>query len=160
MLRNLPLVVEANVNGTDVKVEVNTGASRSTIIKMKTYNTIKRKSDSLTYTNSKLRTYSRDVIKLEGMSEVSFMYENQCLVVPFIVDNTKGPSLLGRNVLGLLRLNWERLLNVCYIEEIVRTENCLNKILSDYKEVFKSKMGTLKGFEVELTVGLDCKPKF
>ena len=45
------------------------------------------------------------------MIEASFMYENQCLVVQFIVANTKGPILLGRDVLRLLRRekckNWE-----------------------------------------------------
>ena len=85
-------------------------------------------SDSLTYTNSKLRTYSGDLIKPEGMIEESFLYENQCLVVLFIVANTKGPNLLVRDVLRLLWLNWEKLLNVYYVEENVRTENCLNKI--------------------------------
>ena len=105
--RNPPLVVEAKIHGTDVKMEVDTGPSKS-IINMETYNTIKRKSDSLTYTNSKLRTYSGDLIKPEGMIEASFMYENQCLVVPLIAANTKGPNLLGRNVLRLLRLNWEK----------------------------------------------------
>ena len=58
----------------------------------------------------------------------------------FIVANTKGPNLLGRDVLRLLRPHREKLLNAYYIEENVRTENCLNKILSDYKEVFKSEM--------------------
>ena len=94
MLRNPLLVVEAKISGADVKMEVDTGASKS-IINMETYNTIKRKSDSLTYTNSKLRTYSGDLIKPEGMTEASFMYENQCFVVLFIVANTKGPNLLG-----------------------------------------------------------------
>ena len=95
---------------------------------METYNAVKCKSDSLTYTNSKLRTYSGDLIKPEGMIEESFLYENQCLVVLFIVANTKGPNLLVRDVLRLLWLNWEKLLNVYYVEENVRTENCLNKI--------------------------------
>ena len=94
MLRNPLLVVEAKISGADVKMEVDTGASKS-IINMETYNTIKRKSDSLTYTNSKLRTYSGDLMKPEGMTEASFMYENQCFVVLFIVANTKGPNLLG-----------------------------------------------------------------
>ena len=147
MSRNPPLVVEAKINGTDVKMEVDTGASKS-IINMETYNTTKRKCDSLTYTNSKLRTYSGDLMKPEEMIEASFMYENQCLVVQFIVANTKGPNLLESDVLRLLRLNWEKLLNAYNAEENVRTENCLNKILSGYKEVFKSEMGTLKGFEV------------
>ena len=48
MLRNLPLVVEPKINGTDIKMEVNTGAS-SSIINMDTHNAIKHKSDSLTY---------------------------------------------------------------------------------------------------------------
>ena len=56
----------------------------------------------LTYTNSKLRTYLGDFIKPEGMTEASFMYENQCLVVWFIAANTKSPNLLGRDVLRLL----------------------------------------------------------
>ena len=51
-------------------------------------------------------------------------------------------------------------MNVYYVEENVRTENCLNKILSDYKKFFKSEIGSLKGFEVEITVDPDCKPKF
>ena len=46
MLRNLPLVEEANISGTDIKMEVSTGASRSTI-NMETYNNIKCKSDLL-----------------------------------------------------------------------------------------------------------------
>ena len=111
MSRNPPLVVEAKINGMDVTMEVDTGASKS-IINMETYNTIKRKSDSLTYTNSKLRTYSGYLVKPEGMIEVSFKYGNRCLVVLFIVANTKGPNLLGRDVLRLLQLNWEKLFNV------------------------------------------------
>ena len=47
------------------------------------------------------------------------MYENQCLVVSFIVVNTKGTNLLGKCVLRLLLLHWERLLNVYYVEENV-----------------------------------------
>ena len=45
MLRNPPLVVEAQINGTDINMEVDTGASRS-IINMETYNAVKRKSRS------------------------------------------------------------------------------------------------------------------
>ena len=62
MARNLPLVVEAKMNGTDIKMEVNTGASTS-IINMETYNAIKCKSNSLKFTNSKLRTYLGDFYK-------------------------------------------------------------------------------------------------
>ena len=53
MSRNLPLVVEVKIYGTDIKMVVDTHVSRS-IVNMDTYNAIKRKSDSLTYTNSNL----------------------------------------------------------------------------------------------------------
>ena len=88
LLKNPPLVVNTNINGTDIKMEVDTGASRS-IINVETYNTIKCRSDSLTYTNTKLRNYSADVIKQEEIIEVSFMYKNQCLVASLIVAKTK-----------------------------------------------------------------------
>ena len=101
MLRNLPLVVEAKINGTDIKMEADTGASKC-IINMEIYNAIKCKSDLLTYTNSKLRTYLGDLVKLERIIEASLMYENQCLVVLFIVANTKSPNLLRSDVLRLL----------------------------------------------------------
>ena len=106
MSRNLPLVVEVKIYGTDIKMVVDTHVSRS-IVNMDTYNAIKRKSDSLTYTNSKFRTYFGDCIKLETIIEASFMYHNQGLVVLFIFANTKGLNLLGRDV---VRLSNERLL--------------------------------------------------
>ena len=56
--RNLLLVVEANITGIYIKIEVDTA-----IVNMEIHKTIKHKSDSLTYTNSKLRTFSGDVIK-------------------------------------------------------------------------------------------------
>ena len=58
-------------------------------------------------------------------------------------------NLLESDVLRLLQLNWKGLLNVYYVEENVRSENCLNIMLAEYKEVFKSEMGTLTGFEVK-----------
>ena len=103
MPRNLPLVVEAMINGTYIKIEVDTSASRS-VINMDTYNTTNSKSDSLTYINSKLRTYSGVSTKPEEMIEASFMYKTQYLVVSFIAANTKGQNLLGRGILRFLQL--------------------------------------------------------
>ena len=56
--RNLLLVVEANINGIYIKMEADTA-----VVNMEIHKTIKRKLDSLAYTNSKLRTFSGDVIK-------------------------------------------------------------------------------------------------
>ena len=45
-------------------------------------------SDLLTNTNSRLKAYSMDAIKWEGMIGASLMYENQYLVVPLLLTNT------------------------------------------------------------------------
>ena len=67
-------------------------------------------------------------------------FQQYFLVVIFLAANTKGPNLLGRDILRLLQFSWERLLNVYYVEENVGTENCLNKLLPEYTEAFKFKM--------------------
>ena len=56
-------------------------------------------------------------------------FQQYFLVVIFLAANTKGPNLLGRDVLRLLQFSWERLLNVYYVEAYV-----------DYTEAFKFKM--------------------
>ena len=52
------------------------------------------------------------------MIEASFMYENQCLVVPFIVADTKGPNLLGRDVFAII---------TAYLGRIIKCLLCREK---------------------------------
>lgn len=110
--------------------------------------------------SGQLRTYSVDLIKPIDNLDGQLVYNNQNLNVSFIVADTKGPNLLRRGIMRLLKLNWEKLLDINTVREIVTTEEKLKKILSEYDELFKSDLTWLKGVEIELTVNLDYESKF
>ena len=67
--------------------------------------------------------------------------------------------MLCRDILRLLRLNWEKLFDINNVTEIVTTEKKLKEIFSEYDLIFKLDLGTLKGVQVELTVNPGCEPK-
>ena len=68
-----------------------------------------------------------------------------------IVAGEEGPSLLGRNWLSSLRLDWNSILNL--------QDSRLDGLLSTYSSVFTEKLGTLKGFKAKIYVS-DHKPIF
>ena len=68
------------------------------------------------------------------------MKKNECLIIslsPMLVAET----FWGRNVFKNLCLNWENLFSVF----VCKTSNSeLNDLISQYNDVFKSEIGTLK----------------
>ena len=140
-------------------MEVDTGASVS-LINVSMFNQIKNQNDSIFLTKSKLRTYTSEVVTPTGEVKVNTEYKNQSLCIPVIVMKNR-PNLLGRDILKILQSNWFELFNI-YVSEIsaVYENESLKKILSDYKEISKPELGTLKGVEITLHVDLDAKPCF
>lgn len=74
----------------------------------------------------------------------------------FLLTVKKSPNLLGRYILGALRLNWQRVL-----DSFTFSENCtdfdsvtLKKILSEHRNAFTYELGTLKGVQVDIPVFL------
>ena len=104
-----------------MRVEVDTGVSES-IINMETYQEIKCKSDNLMPVNNQLRAYSEEIIKFIGKLYGELVYNNHIFNVSFIVADTKGPNLLGRDILGLMKLKWGKLLDINNVREFVTTE--------------------------------------
>ena len=63
------------------------------------------------------------------------------------------PSLLGRNWLEYLHLNWKAILAISPAPE-------LQNILQKNAEVFKEELGTLQNFKVKLYVDPKVKPRY
>ena len=156
---NPPVRVELNINNKPIVMEVDTGASVS-LINVSMFNQIKNQNDSIFLTKSKLRTYTSEVVTPTGEVKVNTEYKNQSLCIPVIVMKNR-PNLSGRDILKILQSNWFELFNI-YVSEIsaVYENESLKKILSDYKEIFKPELGTLKGVEITLYVDRDAKPHF
>ena len=63
----------------------------------------------------------------------------------------------GRNVFKNLCLNWENLFSVF----VCKTSNSeLNDLISQYTDVFKSEIGTLKNDKVDTPIDPKAKPCF
>ena len=93
------IVVEPQVNGVCLPMELDTGAAVS-LVSQKTWKQYfpagkLEKSDIL------LKTYSGEPLKVEGQAEVQ-------VELPLLAAG-KGPSLWGRNWLESIQLDWARI---------------------------------------------------
>ena len=147
-----PLRSTVKLDGKELSMEVDTGASLSLISKT-TYKKL-WESDTLPelqQTAVKLRTYTGEEIRVLGCINVKVQSKEQEAHLPLLVVKGNGPSLLGRNWLTKLRLNWQEIFSV-------RTNHSLESLLKQYEGVFKDELGTLKGIEAKLHVDPQAKP--
>ena len=103
----------------------------------------------------KLCTYSGEQLTVKGVVSVTVQYNGQSESLSLIVANGRGPSLLGRDWLTKIRLDWTHLCNnhVCY-------SLSLQGILADYSTVFDTELGTLKGFTATIRMDPAAQPRF
>ena len=75
-----------------------------------------------------------------------------------LVVQGNGPSLVGRDWLSKVRLDWHEI----FYEnlELANQKGELETILKQYPEVFKTGMGTLKGFKATIKVDHESVPKY
>ena len=79
-------------------------------------------------------------------------YKQQKLTLPLVVVEGNGPCLFGRQWLEKLRLNWQS-------TNSVRSQT-LESGLDRHQDVFKSELGTLKGYKAQIIVDEDAQPRF
>ena len=112
-----PLKVTVIANSGNLEMEVDTGASTS-IISEQTYDQLwpKDRRPILQPTAVKLCTYSGEQLNFKGVITVEVQYNGQSESLPLIVANGQGPSLLGRDWLTTIQLDWTQLCCncVCY----------------------------------------------
>ena len=72
----------------------------------------------------------------------------QSVTLPLIIRGS-GPSLLGRNWLTTLRLDWQKIFQV-------KTARSLQEVLDTYTEVFEEKFGKVKGATAKIYIEPDA----
>ena len=78
-----------------------------------------------------------------GLITVLVHHNNQQKTLPLLVVKGGGPSLLGRDWLQHLRLDWKAIHQVCLIDDV-------RAILDRYAGLFQEELGTLQGTKVRL----------
>ena len=102
-----------------------------------------------------LKTYSGERLKVVGEIEVNVEYENQNAKLVLTVVAGDGPSLVRRNWLQLIRLNW-REIKVVNIPK----NRSLDFLLDKFSEVFTEKLGAIKSFSAKLSLKEGEEPNF
>ena len=84
--------------------------------------------------------------------DVIVEYSGETATLPLLVVKGEGPSLLGRNWLGALKLDWH---------EIFWLHNAsLKAVLDKYKAVFEPGLGKVTGYEGKILLDPGATPKY
>ncbi len=151
--RSDPLYATVQVNGASLKMEIDTWASAS-IISEETYGKLwsNERTQALCESPIKLRTYTGESIPISGAVNVNIAYGNQTAEAHLLVVKGTGPSLLGRDWLSKIKLNWGE------IRLIKRL--CAEDVVARYPDVFKDELDTLRYTAVKLCVEPNAVPRF
>ena len=154
--RTKPMMVSVSLNGSKVNMEVDTGASLS-VISFDTYQSLwpKRSAPALRKSRVKLSTYTGEHVPIAGVISVQVVYEDQQKELDLIVVQGKGPNLLGRDWLLVLRLDWSRLNQLTHS----CSEKC-HEIVDKHANVFKEELGLVQGVKAKLHVDPQAQPRF
>ena len=79
-------------------------------------------------------------------------YDGQTAEMPLLIVAGTGPTLLGRDWMGVIRLHWQQIHHI-------HTPS-LQALLARYPTVFKEDLGTLRGYQAKIYVDPDAVPRF
>ena len=143
-----PYAVELSINGVPLKMGVDTGATLSLISEV-TYKRLWKNPPKLKPTATRLRTYSGQQLVVLGTLVVNVEYEIKQVVRSLIVVNGSGPSLLRRDWLADIRLDW-KILSVHQSS----TERPLKDILKIHESLFHPELGLARNIDAKLYLEL------
>ena len=147
-----PISVKMQIDDCLIEMEVDTGASM-TLLSECTFHGL-WPGRSLDKTTVRLCSYAGESIPVLGSCYVNGGYKGEKFVhLPLIVVQGSGPSLLGRNWLSQIRLDWQ---SIC----LVQCARDLQTVLDRHPTVFQEGLGMLKGFKARIHVDPHASPKF
>ena len=154
--RKSPYMVDLELNGLKIQMELDTGASVS-VIGEDIFNQLKNiGGPSLNLRDSKLtlKTYTGECIPVLGELIVEVKYKEFCDFLPVVVLQGPEPSLFGRNWLQHIRLWWQEIfqINVAFPD--------LPTLLNQHEALFKEELGTVKGIKAKIYVNSQAQPKY
>lgn len=109
--RTEPFMVNMCVDGKQLEMEVDTGASVS-IVSNTTFVELWKGTKKLKESTVVLRSYANQTIKVLGELVVKVVYGDQEKKLNLLVVAGKGSSLLGRDWLKQIRLNWTEIYKI------------------------------------------------
>ena len=149
-----PYHVYVKLNGSPVRMEIDTGVSVS-VVGEGIFKAIQRGEQPLELqkTSIRLRTYTGGEIPVRGSVRVPVEHNGQNQTLPLIVTEGEGPSLIGRDWLATLRLDWQVILTV-------EQNLSLKQVLDKHSSVFKEGLSKLRDVEAKIYIAQNERPRF
>ena len=124
-----PICAIVKVNGTNLRMEVDTGASLSLVSEATYLNLWQSNPPQLQPTEKVLSTYSGESLEVLGSLSVFVEYGEQKSQLELLVIAGSGPSLLGHDCLLAIKLDWSYLHYMAVSESLAQgpaeTRHCL-----------------------------------
>ena len=152
-----PWSVELEIEGTSVRMEIDTGATLS-IMSQATYDALWMTRDDsapkIKPTDAKLRTYSGEKLDVVGAIDVDVKYQSTSVKLNLVIVKGDGPTLMGRDWLQHIRLDWAQLNN------LDAEHSQLKEMLAKHSNLFQPGLGKISGTTAKLYLRQGAKPKF
>ena len=148
-----PIKVPLIINDKVHCMELDTGTA-ITIMSQKKYEELFPES-SLRNFDVLLKTYSGERLPVVGEMSAQVQHNQQACDLVLTVVAGNGPSLLGRDWLKHIQLNWREVHALSK-----HSEGSLEYLLDKYGDIFGNELGTIKYFCAELNVEPTANAKF
>ena len=148
-----PVLVQVQINGKPLKMEVDTGAALSIIsegTRMAIFPEEKLRASGLV-----LKTYTNEPMQVIGTLNVRVQYESQIKKLVLVVIAGNGPSLFGRNWLNHINLNWRKMFAVHMVQL-----KPLYTLMKNHCRLFEQGLGTVEPYRASLHIQEGAKPRF
>ena len=149
------IMVPLKINNIPCNLELDTGAIVTVIPEDMWKNELG--SVPLKESSVSLNSYSGHAMPMVGQAPVRVHYHAQEVNLPIIVTKGSGPSLMGRDWLPKVKLDWHRISNIPQTDP---PKPKLEDIVQQYPKLFDGKLGTIKGFTAELKVKENAPPQY
>ena len=141
------------VNDQLIDMRIDTAADCS-VMSQDTYET-KFSSTPLSQSKVRLKTYSGETLETCGQMNCSVQHNGQSVTLPIIVAGYRNrPTLLGRDWLGKLKLDWN---NIFSVES---SKSRLDSLLTKHGEMFADSYTGITGHTAHIRLKQDAKPVY
>ena len=145
-----PIKVKVRVDECVISMEVDTGAAMS-LMSEATFSKL-WPGRELHPSQVRLQTYSKEPLTILGCCNVNVCYQGQTAKMPLQIIKGSGPTLMGRDWLSRIRLDWSQIHHL-------HTPS-LHALLERFPNVFGAGLGTLRGYQAKIHVEPGAVPKF
>lgn len=165
-------VTEMMLNNIPTEMVIDTGAV-VTVMPDSVYNEkFKKTVPVLRTSNVKLKTYTGEKINVLGEFQVNVTTRNGEFQLPVVVvkgSSSQQPTLMGRNWIERIKLDWSCVKTVCSKDlavhqmrngESVPFTHIMSDLKQKYSEVFEESIGEIKNLSVDIVLKENVRPVF